>query len=35
MGDQVAEGREENKPVKTQEAKVLAGSFTGCFSLLF
>ena len=34
MGDWVAEDGEENEPVKAPEAEVLAGSFTGCFSLL-
>ena len=34
MGDWVAEDGEENEPVKAPEAKVLAGSFTGRFSLL-
>lgn len=34
MGDWVAKDGEEKEPVKAPEAEVLAGSFTGCFSLL-
>ena len=34
MRDWVAKDGEENEPVKAPEAEALAGSFTGCFSLL-